>query len=237
MDYCCEREVSGDRQLRLLRIAATAQLFGACSRAAEERGIARPMPVIQGWHAHEYAQCIEWLPIGNDAWPDLVGVGSVCRRQLEGEHGILNIVATLDRLLPAKTKLHLFGVKSATLAALGPHPRIASMDSMAWDFGARVKRRTGRDMKFRIACMAAWAEQQRALAQQIVEGAGEPGGPGGQMELGLLGGLYDRQALNLTGHSDEAVALEALTLVWCDLLLEHREPAESAVIGRDRQAA
>lgn len=138
MDYCCEPQVSGDRLLRLLRIAATAQLLGQCNRLAKRRGMPLPMPVIQGWTSQEYRLCADWLPV--EKWPSLVGIGSVCRRHLGGEDGLRKILGTLDEALPHHVKWHLFGVKSSALQEVGQSHRVASMDSMAWDYQARVGR-------------------------------------------------------------------------------------------------
>lgn len=228
MDYCLEPQVAEDRPLRLLRMAATAQLLGRCNRLADERGISRPMPVIQGWLATEYEQSVEWLPIGAEGWPDIVGVGSVCRRQLHGEHGILRILDTLDRALPEHVKLHLFGVKSSTLEAIGAHPRIASMDSMAWDFGARIKRRTGRDMAFRIECMEEWAEAQLATAERIrLQRAGAP------LHLRRL---FNYKSLPKVDDESAKVALEALAMTYADLLLEGQLEYRDAVAYSQRDA-
>lgn len=48
-------------------------------------------------------------------------------------------------------RVHLFGVKSTVLDRIAYHPRVASVNSMAWDFHA--ERRTGRDMAYRIGHM------------------------------------------------------------------------------------
>jgi hypothetical protein len=62
------------------------------------------------------------------------------------------VVEALDRALPKRTRLHLFGVKGQTLSALGPLlRRVASIDSMAWDFAARedakAKRKRGEPLE------------------------------------------------------------------------------------------
>lgn len=43
----------------------------------------------------------------------------------------------MDRMLPVHVKLHLFGVKGGAISEFGGHPRQASIDSTAWDFGVR----------------------------------------------------------------------------------------------------
>lgn len=131
-----------------------------------------PMPVLQGRRAEDYLRCAKELAAVIDEadpcrcpWgdldcpaqlhrdrpglPALVGLGSVCRRHLHGDEGLLTLLPALDAELPAHVRLHLFGVKGAALLALRPWwGRIASADSMAWDSAARHEaareyRRTG----------------------------------------------------------------------------------------------
>ena len=212
MDMCCEPQIAQDRPLRLLRMAATAGLLWECSRGARSRGLPDPMPVLQGWSAAEYQQCAEWLPLLE--WPELVGLGSMCRRSVGGSDGVLAILDAVDRVLPAHVKLHLFGVKSTALEQVVHHPRVASMDSMAWDVRARVARRTGRDMAFRIEHMQAWTvEQQRIVSAPPAC-------------TGLQTMLFDPATFQGIGD-DEAVVLEALTLQYADLVrscdMEYRD--------------
>ncbi len=205
MDMCCEPQIAEDRPLRLLRMAATAALLWQCARGARERGLPAPMPVIQGWTAAEYQQCADWLPLVE--WPDLVGIGSMCRRAVNGSEGVLAILDAVDRVLPPHVKVHLFGVKSTALEQVVHHPRVASMDSMAWDVRARVARRTGRDMAFRIGHMQAWASEQQRIART----------PAGCTGLQTM--LFDPASFNGLS-SVEAIVLEALTLQYVDLVRE-----------------
>lgn len=158
MDCCCEPEVAKDRAERLFRLAETSRLYGDCNREAQKRGIAAPMPVLQGWYVDDYRRSADLLPVNE--WPDLVGLGSVCRRSVNGEDGIIAIVEALDRALPKHVQLHLFGVKGAALEVLGGHERIKSIDSMAWDMAARRKWPTGRTMDKRIGEMHRWRNTQ-----------------------------------------------------------------------------
>lgn len=215
MDYCCEPEVAQDRPLRLLRIAATAQLLAQCQAEAKSRGLPAPMPILQGWTPEEYALCAKWLPVLE--WPPLVGLGSVCRRPVDGPNGILSILDAVDAVLPPGVRLHLFGVKSAALALLSKHPRVASADSMAWDMQARAERRTGRDMNFRIGHMQAWMDrQENVIAEPPVCAA-------------LPRSLFDPASFG--GHIDteEEIVLGALALQWADLLMENQVEYRSAV--------
>lgn len=162
-----------------------------------------PMPVLQGRRPDDYARCAEQLaaaadavdactcPLGGEAaehcpatWhraelglPDLVGVGSVCTRAVGGPEGLLPVLEALDEALPARVRLHLFGVKGEALSRLGHLVgRVASIDSMAWDKAAsweadKLSRTAGSrvsctlDMRVRhlVRWHAAQAERLRRL--------------------------------------------------------------------------
>jgi hypothetical protein len=215
MDYCCEPEVAKDRPLRLLRIAGTALMLARCQAEASARGLPAPMPVLQGWTPAEYALCAQWLPVR--AWPALVGLGSVCRRPVDGPTGILAILDAVDAVLPAGVQLHLFGVKSAALALLAKHPRVASADSMAWDMQARAERRTGRDMAFRVGHMHRWMDRQS-------EAIASP-----QACAALPRSLFDPAAFGGAISDLESIVLEALALQYADLLMEGQIEYRDAV--------
>jgi hypothetical protein len=156
MDLCCEPEIAGDRDTVALRQAETTRLYGECARAALRRGIALPMPVLQGWSPDDYARACDQQPVERD----LLGVGSVCRRNLSGPDGIEAVVSRLDRILPPATRLHLFGVKSEAVSVLAQHPRIASVDSMAWDARSRYRNYGRNTVERRGVEMADWYRKQ-----------------------------------------------------------------------------
>jgi hypothetical protein len=160
MDCCVEPEIAGDPVTRAFRIAETARLFGECARAASAHGLSAPMPVLQGWTPDDYRRSAALLPVWR--WPELVGVGSVCRRDVHGPQGLVRVIETLDRELPAHVKLHLFGVKGSALDLIGQHPRVYSVDSMAWDMAARRRWPTGRTMQRRASAMLDWKAAQIA---------------------------------------------------------------------------
>lgn len=221
MDFCCEPEIANDRPLRLLRIAATAQLLAQCRQEARSRGLPMPMPVIQGYRPDEYALCAQWLPV--DEWPELVGIGSVCRRHVHGPNGILSILEALDAVLPTHVRCHLFGVKSSALAVLANHPRVASVDSMSWDVQARAERRTGRDMAFRIGHMEAWADRQIDIAGRV-----DPG-------HGVQSSLFDLAQFGEI-QTTEAHALECLAMLYADLITSGNLEYRDAVCWAQRDA-
>jgi len=137
-------------------------LYWTVDEGASSMEVPEPMPVLQGrrpddylWSAAKlaevriaawnrksssgatYSEELDYQPLG---LPDRVGLGSVCRREIEGEEGLVPVVAALDAALPKRVKLHLFGVKSGALRALTPFVgRIGSIDSMAWDYAARTE--------------------------------------------------------------------------------------------------
>lgn len=156
MDYCCEPQVAADREEIGRRIGLTVRKLGECREAARAIGISEPMPVIQGWQPDDYERCASSM----GDLPGLVGVGSVCRRDLGGENGIFRIVGRLDRCLPKRVRLHLFGVKGAAIRAMVGHPRIASIDSMAWDMEARRELEMPRTVIKKISVMCAWWRRQ-----------------------------------------------------------------------------
>lgn len=133
MDACVEDEVAGSTEVVRLRQAETVRLYGECLSAAHRRGIKPPMPVLQGRYPEDYIWCAHEMLSGSEM---LIGVGSMCRRQLHGDDGLIAVIQALDAHLPAWTKLHLFGVKAEGIRALGMHPRVEWVDSMAWDEAA-----------------------------------------------------------------------------------------------------
>lgn len=164
-DYCCEREIAADRREVLDRVVRTAFKLEWARRVAADLGVPPPLPVLQGWLPEDYERCAGMIP----DLPSLVGVGSVCRRPLEGPAGLIAVVRHLDRVLPPGVWLHLFGAKGSAVAALAGHPRVASIDSQGWDFAARRERqRNGQascTVAYRSTYLRRWAaEQVRGLA-------------------------------------------------------------------------
>jgi hypothetical protein len=166
MDLCCEPEIASDRATVRARVEGTARLLAECREAVDawrwegDRELAYPMPVLQGWHPDDYRRSIDLADavLGGD-WPDLVGVGSVCRRQLGGPAGLWRVLDAIEGALPSHVKLHLFGVKSEALEQVGE--RVASVDSMAWDLAARLnKGGAPSSVVTRGEAMIAWAQRQ-----------------------------------------------------------------------------
>lgn len=160
-DLCCEPEISSSPEEVDYRVRATAtllegtlmtlyewqnQLARSCSAQVVANMLPPPVPVLQGWSVDMYLKSLDLLMAVWDRWqpwlaaPALIGVGSVCRRPIEHPvHGLGAILGALKGNLPKESRLHLFGVKGDSLNALRGLDWIASADSMAYDFGARVK--------------------------------------------------------------------------------------------------
>ncbi len=169
LDLCVEDAVAGDREAVLDRISGTVRLNRDCRAAARRRGIADTFcPVIQGRHPDDYVRCIDRMFDLSD-FP-LVGVGSMCRRHVGGNDGILRVVDRLDRVFEgSNVRLHLFGLKTDGMAVLHGHPRVASVDSQAYGTAARWAAHKGGFPKtnaYLAGVMAEWhGEQQRRLAE------------------------------------------------------------------------
>jgi len=89
-------------------------------------------PVLQGWELDDYLRAVDlYAAAGVDLWSyDLVGLGSVCRRQATDEIG--QVVREVSQTgLP----LHGFGVKTQGLQLYGED--LYDADSMAWSVDAR----------------------------------------------------------------------------------------------------
>ena len=135
------------------------------------KGVPYPMPVIQGWYVDDYLHCIEnYTQVLNDfgGWPDMIGIGSVCRRHLKGKDGIITIMKEITKVFPDKT-FHLFGVKGGTLKAMKQYTENIEMDSGAWSFAARteawrIRKKLGKHvpctMDMKIKAMDEWVLKQ-----------------------------------------------------------------------------
>lgn len=163
-DYCVEAEVAQDREEVIDRLARTIRANRECRRLAQDHGITDTlMPVIQGRRPTDYERCIEAL--WDSLTPgSLIGVGSMCRRDIHGPEGLIAVIDHLDQLLPAGVRLHAFGVKGTALPFLLPFGhRIASIDSQAYGVSARQDaRRLGvaKSDRFVAGHLARWVVAQ-----------------------------------------------------------------------------
>lgn len=93
------------------------------------------VPVIQGWRVADYEQhVVDYMDAGVDLTKEeIVGVGSVCRRQ-----GTREGAAIMRAISKLGISIHAFGIKTDGIAMFGD--RISSADSMAWSLAARKRR-------------------------------------------------------------------------------------------------
>lgn len=187
-DLCCEPSVAPHADEVTWRVRATATLLEHTLRTLRSwhlqlgaqgwspsmlaNTLPPPVPILQGWTAQDYLHSLNltmqvwqrWQP-----WlaaPALIGVGSVCRRDIHHPtHGLLAILRAIHPHLPAGARLHLFGVKGPLLSQLRDLPWIASVDSMAFDFSARMNARKAarsNTMEGRCQEMSRWMGAARA---------------------------------------------------------------------------
>ncbi|MFL9886852.1 hypothetical protein PQR66_27685 [Paraburkholderia agricolaris] len=182
-DLCCEPAIAANQHEVDFRIDATASLLEGFLRVvyAWQNELARtssadvvrnmiriPVPVLQGWTVDCYKRSLDLMMQVWQRWepwlapPVLIGLGSVCRRDLtDRKHGLYAILAGLEGHLPPGVKLHLFGVKGPCLSEIKMYDWIASADSMAFDFSARVKARQrgiSNSVAHRSAEMSRWMD-------------------------------------------------------------------------------
>lgn len=162
MDLCVEPEIAGSQADVMFRLAETCRLYTDLRNVARDRGMADPMPILQGWTPAQYVWCAEKFPVLE--WPSLIGLGSMCRRHLHGEVGVFAVLDALDKVLPPHVQFHMFGLKGPALQHIGQHPRIFSTDSMAWDFAARRDHPVGRNTELRGSYMLNWITRNQEAA-------------------------------------------------------------------------
>lgn len=170
-DYCVEAEIARDRDEVIDRLSRTIRANRDCRVLGEDAGIAdRLMPVIQGRWPCDYERCIDvlWGSIRPGA---LIGVGSMCRRDIHGPDGLIAVIDHLDQILPRGVCLHAFGVKGTALPYLLPFAhRIASIDSQAYGVRARreaLKAGTSKTDRMVADHMEQWLTgQRRRLAER-----------------------------------------------------------------------
>ncbi|MEU4513231.1 hypothetical protein AB0G05_27355 [Nonomuraea wenchangensis] len=138
------------------------------------------MPVLQGWTVDDYLACValyaeHGVRLAEDY--EIVGVGSVCRRQASAEIGdIFRTLAALD--LP----LHGFGVKLAGLRRYGRY--LVTADSMAWSYaGRRTPTRCGSTRHKSEANCQVFALDWRERVEQVAAEAKREIGAPDQLDL------------------------------------------------------
>ena len=143
MDYCCEDRIAADRETVAERMRRTAAMLkqnrlDACRLREEGISITDPVPVLQGRLPSDYRASLDALLQADGGAPPLLGLGSVCKRPLEGQDGVHAVLDSLSPHLPPGVQLHLYGQKGRAVEALLNHPAVASLDSCAWNYTARA---------------------------------------------------------------------------------------------------
>lgn len=186
MDLCCEPEATDGGIHTEWRIRATATMLEGMlqilecwqaeyARTASALTVANdlkpPVPIIQGWELDDYLYSLDLtMEVWNrHAWlapPTLMGLGSVCRRDLNHpKYGLFAILNGLEGRLPTGTKLHMFGIKGIALDRVRMYDFVASADSMAWDVTARrraFQSGVSNTMAHRALVMSEWMQAAEA---------------------------------------------------------------------------
>src|SRR3546814_16443846 len=89
-----------------------------CRSGARDLGIEhRLMPVIQGRRPDVYERCLDGLAL-DYGLPPLIGVGSMCRREVSGPAGLIAVFDHIARIMPKGVMFHYFGHKGTALSTL-----------------------------------------------------------------------------------------------------------------------
>jgi hypothetical protein len=137
-DYPCEQAALTKTGLTVLNHQAlSVQSYVDLTAWWQRLAPRRPCPfrlVVQGDTVESYVRCWEMFgERGVDlAAADIVGVGSICRREKSDLPEVREIVAALRALTTAK--LHGFGVHAEAIGLFD------DVDSMSWSKAARVRR-------------------------------------------------------------------------------------------------
>lgn len=259
MDFCVEAEIADNAAEVARRVELTASTLGEILDEVDywrhEEGdadLADPLPILQGQSIADYVRSLQLtvdvLADHGRTLPALLGIGSVCRRDVDGPEGLLALLRALDELLPAGVRLHLFGVKGELLGRLDREllERVGSVDSMAWDFRARKEAHAAKvsnTVERRAGFMRRWYATQTARLDAAIAALPEeplPTPPAAHPHLKLLladpGGETTEHEMNLTLlltlNPDEAadlwsryyLAVYALEMIDHDELHEVRTP-------------
>jgi hypothetical protein len=193
-DLCVEPELAGSPEAISYRIRATAtilegmlqtlyawqnELARTCNSTVVANMLPPPVPVIQGRKVDDYIFSLQLL---NEVWgrwegwlapPALVGVGSMCRRHLKDPNeGVFAILEGIKDHLPKGARVHAYGVKGQALTDLSQMDFVASADSLAWDFSARMsacKAGVSNTMERRKSGMSEWMHSALARISPSIE--------------------------------------------------------------------
>jgi hypothetical protein len=139
-DYMCEKRITDKTGMTVLQhqqltVQRYDDLLSALRVRFDGEAPFSLVPVIQGLSVQDYIRHIEMYGdrIGVGAY---VGVGSICKRQ-GSPRVIREILRAIKERLPTAF-LHGFGVKTTSLAHQDIRELLATADSMAWSYAARI---------------------------------------------------------------------------------------------------
>ncbi len=191
MDYCCEREITGQNDGVVLerqqRTSDMAYHFWQEYRDSSWAWV----PTLQGWdvadyvrHARELRPLIDEMRRASSS-EFRVGIGTLCRRA--SSQMVSEVVNAVAHELPG-IPLHLWGVKLTVLQSRYSLPQVVSVDSAAWeglmyrgrtDWQRHKATMTQKEYAHKVALPRYLAKVDSALA----------GRDAGYQQL-MLGGLY-----------------------------------------------
>jgi hypothetical protein len=144
-DYMCEPFIVTRTGLSVAdHQRLTIERYDALLGALADRPGLPIMPVLQGYAPADYAAHVR--AYGSRLEPGMwVGVGSVCKRNSKPER-IVDVLSAIRGVRP-DLRLHGFGVKVTALRHPGVRAVLATADSMAWSYRARIEGRDGNDWR------------------------------------------------------------------------------------------
>ncbi len=155
-DYPCEPELLRKHNLNVLKNIERTIENHLILIDKIESGLwdihGKPIPVIQGWQISDYLLCIDlFKDVG--LIKDYMAIGSICRRNQTDV--IKDVILAVRDNIPARIKLHGFGVKLTALKDLAIWKALYSVDSGAWDYIARWKKFRGEEKSIPDASLTA----------------------------------------------------------------------------------
>lgn len=176
-DFCCEDELTAGKSgiIKERQDKTTANIIQYWQKYREAEWVW--IPTVQGWQIEDYIRhalelkplIMEWFDYYRSrAQDDLfrVGIGTLCARPFSGDiQAIVNAVADI---LPG-VRFHLFGVKLQVLKSQVALPRIASVDSAAWNGIFGKDRHLARDEYTRNGITKSYYELNVALPRYMAK--------------------------------------------------------------------
>lgn len=130
-DYPCEPDIleEYDRTVTEHQERTIERASEGLTRVQDRGMDATPTHVLQGWETEDYLRHLDRAK-ETGTLTEHVAIGSVCRRGQLQE--IRDVITTVRNHLPAKHKLHAFGVKYEILKYPDVRDAVDSVDTAAW---------------------------------------------------------------------------------------------------------